>query len=196
MTYFLIYLILHTTFLPASCTLKFTNVEKKVVLTDSTNSIKRVKDFLFWYKENKKLINIQLVKIPSEEDTTSYYEVNFSAVRSYLKSLEISGFFSAKFLASLNNYIKRCDLNLKKYPQRDFIAQGFESDLVMRMVDEKGILDDINSLKTISVKYSDPNHIELILKNKQKIKFYLAKIKGIWKIDSINEGFSMSISHY
>jgi len=169
---------------------------EKKVLYKSDTPIHTVFGFLKWYRSNKEEICTPLVKRDGK-DTQGFYSVDFDAVHQYLILLKQSKFFSAVFIKDLYDYIKRCDSNFKKYPQNDFIAQGFEADLITKLMDDVDILENIESAK---VEFSQINKrqaiIKLLFAEQYEMLFTLSKKKNHWLIDSINGYFPKKIQHY
>ncbi len=150
--------------------------------------------FLNWYKQNKKRITIRLIK----GGGSSAYRVDFNAVEKYLAALKKSEFFTSGFLSDLRRYMERCDANFEKYPQTDFIAQGLESDLITKRMDDMDIMDNID---TLQLKQNDITNDNATVKigpdhSTVEIVFVLKKLSNKWKIETINGPFPVVVPHY
>ncbi len=158
---------------------------------DST-SIKLVHQFLQWYKQNKKTINIPIVK-GGGKDSSTFYSIDYNEVEKYLKKLKSSGYFSTKFRKDLYAYINLCEAHFKKYPQNDFVAYGFEVDLITKLMDDLDFMDNIEYLKLFYVLLAKKNAtISIRSIHSQEILVRLTKYSGKWKIDSINGDFVLN----
>jgi hypothetical protein len=153
--------------------------------------------FLKWYKKNEeKLHKIKILK-GGGSDTSSNYSVNYDNTSLYLLELKKSGYLSKKYRDSLFAYIIRCNEILKKYPQNDGPAQGFEADLVMKSQDYMGIMENLDTYKILSKKrHNDSINIVLKFSKDEKMTFNLSRYNGKWLIDTINGNFPVEIWHY
>jgi len=161
-----------------------------------TTPLQTARKFLCWYKENKE----HLIKAPVMKKTkgaSSFYRVDFIAAEKYIRQLKKSNLFSLIFLSALRNYLNLCDSNFKEHPQSDFIAKGFETNLVTQMMDDMDIMEDVNSVQLLYKQL--PSHRAAVsVKGKfspePQMIFILTSYSGVWKIDSINGDFPKVLS--
>lgn len=114
----------------------------------TSSPLKKVMNFMSWYKKNKENITVRLLK-GGNKDSVHFYRINYDSLNVYLKWLNESNFFSTNFINSLYNYAIICDSNFTKYPQTDFIAQGFEFDIVTKLMDDVDLFDNIEHFKKV-----------------------------------------------
>ncbi|HVE61147.1 MAG TPA: hypothetical protein VNA26_04970 [Chitinophagaceae bacterium] len=153
--------------------------------SDTKNPETVVHNFLKWYKNNDVRLNsIPLIK-GGAPDTTTFYSVDFTQTEKYLSELKKSGFLSDKYLNDLRTYFKSSNDSLKKYPQNDGPAYGFDFDFIMQSQDYMDIMENIDSLKILSKKISG-NSATIIIDRlpKMKMAYGLSKQGNTWLIDT------------
>lgn len=149
--------------------------------------------FLKWYKDNdERLHKIQLIT-GGLDDTTTFYSVDFKATERYLSELKKSGFLSEGFLNELRKHFTQSNEYLKKHPQNDGPAPGFEADLIMKSQDYMDVWENLDKVKVINEKTSsDKAFVELLFAGNYKTKYFLTKKGNKWLIDTIDNAFSES----
>lgn len=160
---------------------------------DST-PIAMTNQFIHWYKQNKKRINVKIVK-GGGKDSNSFYSIDYKEVDKYINKLKNSSYFSTKFCKDLFAYIDLCAAHLKKNPQNDFIPFGFEIDLVTKLMDDLDFMDYVESLTYSYIQISDKQAtVSVKSLYSTEMLFILTKYSGKWKIDSINGDFVLNKS--
>lgn len=140
--------------------------------------------FLNWYKENEdRLHEIDLVS-GGLKDTTTFYSVNFKETERYLAELKKSGFLSDKYLHNLRQHFKSADDHLKRHPQNDSYAPGFEYDLIMKAQDYWELWDNLDRLQLSEQIMTDTTaYVRLAYTDYYKAKYYLSNHNNRWLID-------------
>jgi hypothetical protein len=146
--------------------------------------------FLKWYRDNEdRLHQIQLLK-GGLKDTTTFYSVDFKATERYLYELKKSNYLSDRFLNELRLHFTQSNEYLKKNPQNDGPAPGFEADLIMKAQDYMDVWENLNSVKVIDRKLDGNNaFIKFLFAGYYKTKYYLTNNGNTWLIDSIDNSF-------
>lgn len=142
--------------------------------------------FLKWYRAHEDgLRRIDFIK-GGLRDTTTFYHVDFFAVQRYLQELRKSGFLSEEYLSGVVDYIQDCDRGLKKHPQNDGPAFGFEADLVMKAQDYMDVWEELPYAVVISKKINGHRaFLDLAVASSHIMRFELSLVDGSWKIDSL-----------
>ncbi len=147
--------------------------------------------FLNWYKENEdRLHEIDLVS-GGLKDTTTFYSVNFKETERYLAELKKSGFLSDKYLHNLRQHFKSADDHLKRHPQNDSYAPGFEYDLIMKAQDYWELWDNLDRLQLSEQVMTDTTaYVRLAYTDYYKAKYYLSNHNNRWLIDDmVNDAY-------
>lgn len=167
---------------------------KRIIIDDFEKSI--IINFLKWYEKNKKLLHKNRIVKGGGVVGSNYYISSMNKEK-YLYELSKSGYLSNIYIDSLNEYLERCNQNLKKYPQNDGPIQGLESDIVMKAQDYLGIIENLDSATIESIsKYNNSEDIILTFAKYYKMSFTITKYNKRWQIDKINGDFPIVISHY
>lgn len=174
----------------------YTNIMCTNLPIDTAQPLKTIIHFLKWYEQNESIKSRSIIK-GGGKDSSTFYSVDFKVADQYLFELRESNFLSDKFLNDLYSYIKRCDSNLKQYPQNDFIAQGFELDLITKLMDDVDLIENIDSYQVVFLKKTTKKaFVKLKFGTALEIPFHLTRYGNTWKIDSINGHFPEQVAHY
>ncbi len=150
---------------------------------------KTVIDFLKWYKDNNaRLNNIQLVNHPNQDDTSSYYTVNYDSTAKYLFELKKSGYLSDVYLNTLDEHFKSSGKELAETKQNDGPATGFECDFIMKSQDYESDLDSIDkNTKIIETKINkEIGYVLVRFLYEVELEYHLSRVENKWLIDKIN----------
>lgn len=162
------------------------NLTRPIKYSSTNISAERtVLSFLTWYKNNQEKLKKIAVVNGTPGDSTKYYAVDFEKVNEFLLKLKRSGFVSNKFNSALMVIFKKCDENLKLYPQFDGPVTELEYDIVFGVQEQEDITKHINDIKTLSEKTIGNKSLLILGIGKHlRLNVNLSKYNNKWLIDT------------
>lgn len=155
----------------------------------SDGAPKTVINFLSWYKQNYKALNIDMTKGGNygDNDTLNFISVNLDSTKKYLQIVKSSGLVSEGYLEKWRNYFKEWDEIYKKEPSTDTPPAGFNYDFIMcsQMLFIGDI--DVNKIKLVENKESNQqSFITIEFETTDRLYYWLTNKNNHWLIDSVS----------